>query len=575
MREHVVLELSNQGLTSVDSVVNNSCKSAISRTRLKKTTNILVVYLPRSLVQPFSLISDMTSDSRSIDSSNIEKQTNELYSSPKDCIPVTFSKLKFEYVDGKHPLMQASFDYLEQIFSLALSGSCISTKLSNVLDDILSYCFHNCQRLFVNVSALKQLLRRRISSIILRAKKKATAKHQRVIKVLAANDIFCFNCSTSIVESIKETDEFESSSFDTYFSIRSSDRVLLVRDSDVICILPKESSFDLTISKSFILKALKEFDVSGLVDIEEINMIVNAYFQERNLIPDIEQFHDNLKTVILENRSNTFISKFLTCGILIKRQEQSLDEEIKVDLDTILGRTYKTRGIKRRNHCVPVDSDSTEEVDSSNSELDEESSISSDCLSFSLTRNKRQQVDSSKENLIRDFLHIKDEYHITDSAIRAMHKFFHDSKQLFFSMAEIRKARKQANKHIPLKFTKDACYVPFDFALRVSVFVATKFRSEIRQLSKLVFRLNMDGTLMGNKHVVAISVNCVEGGPSCQSAKNLAPVGIFAIQKESNELLRKALPVEFLSSIQSTKQLRISKRKICRSKNPTWRRLSE
>ncbi len=66
---------------------------------------------------------------------------------------------------------------------------------------------------------------------------------------------------------------------------------------------------------------------------------------------------------------------------------------------------------------------------------------------------------------------------------------------------------------------------------------------------------------MGNKHVVAISVNCVDGGLSCQIARRLVPVGIFEMQKESNELLRKTLQKEFLDSIRSVKQLEINKNK--------------
>jgi hypothetical protein len=128
-------------------------------------------------------------------------------------------------------------------------------------------------------------------------------------------------------------------------------------------------------------------------------------------------------------------------------------------------------------------------------------------------------------------------------------------------MAEIERVRKKANEKIPLKFTKDSAYVPFEFALRVAVFVAVKFRPDILRLNRLSFRLNMDGTLMGNKHVVAISVNCVDGGPSCQTARKLVPVGIFEIQKESNELLRQTLPKEFLDSIQSVKQLKVTRKK--------------
>ncbi|CAF3400841.1 unnamed protein product [Rotaria socialis] len=92
-------------------------------------------------------------------------------------------------------------------------------------------------------------------------------------------------------------------------------------------------------------------------------------------------------------------------------------------------------------------------------------------------------------------------------------------------MGELEQVRNKSNQKIPLKFTKDSAYVSFEFALRAAVFVATKFRPDILQLNQLSFRLNMDGTLMGNKHVVAISVNCVDGGPSCHTAKKLVPVG--------------------------------------------------
>ncbi|CAF3290988.1 unnamed protein product [Rotaria sp. Silwood2] len=128
-------------------------------------------------------------------------------------------------------------------------------------------------------------------------------------------------------------------------------------------------------------------------------------------------------------------------------------------------------------------------------------------------------------------------------------------------MAELEQVRSKCNEKIPLQFTKDSAYVPFEFALRVAVFVAIKFRSDLLQLNQLSFRLNMDGTLLGNKHVVAISVNCVDGGPSCQTAKKLVPVGIFEIQKESNEHLRKTLPKDFLDSIQSVKYLKLTRKK--------------
>ena len=116
-----------------------------------------------------------------------------------------------------------------------------------------------------------------------------------------------------------------------------------------------------------------------------------------------------------------------------------------------------------------------------------------------------KNVDVSPEKeLLRKFLHIKDEYHITDSAIKVMHDFFRDTKVPFYSMGEVARVQRKTNHTIPLQYAKDFAYVPFEFALRAAVFVANKFRSNLRKLNHLPFRLNMDGTSMGNKHVVAI-----------------------------------------------------------------------
>jgi hypothetical protein len=82
-------------------------------------------------------------------------------------------------------------------------------------------------------------------------------------------------------------------------------------------------------------------------------------------------------------------------------------------------------------------------------------------------------------------------------------------------MTEIERVRKKSNQNIPIKYSKDSAYVLFEFALRAAVFVAVKFRLDLLKLNHLSFRLNMDGTLMNNKHVVAISVNCVDGGFFC------------------------------------------------------------
>ena len=81
----------------------------------------------------------------------------------------------------------------------------------------------------------------------------------------------------------------------------------------------------------------------------------------------------------------------------------------------------------------------------------------------------------------------------------------------------------------------------------------------------------MDGTLIGNKHTVAISINCIEGGNHCQAAKNLIPLGLFGVQKENTELLRQNLPNEFINDIKSVKHISIREKKYQYSYSARWR----
>ncbi|CAM4874378.1 unnamed protein product [Rotaria socialis] len=314
------------------------------------------------------------------------------------------------------------------------------------------------------------------------------------------------------------------------------------------------------ISESFAFRGLEQFDLSRIVDIDELLDMIESYCQLRNLQLDIEKNKDNLKTSILNTRVEMNQSKIFTCTIDLVDQYLCPQTDVVFDLDTLLGPVYATRGIKRKHQEVPSDTESNvlDVYDDEQDELWESTSGSSAKSDRNKTKNG---IVSPREELLRKFLHIKDEYHITDSAIRAMHAFFKETKESFYSISEIERVQKKANKNIPLEYTKDSAYVPFEFALRAAVFVAIKFRPDLLKLNHLSFRLNMDGTLMGNKHVVAISVNCVDGGLCCQTAKKLVPVGIFEIQKESNELLRQTLPKRFLDSIQSVKQLQINKKK--------------
>ena len=75
------------------------------------------------------------------------------------------------------------------------------------------------------------------------------------------------------------------------------------------------------------------------------------------------------------------------------------------------------------------------------------------------------------------------------------------------------------------------------------------------QFDILNIRFNMDGTLIGNKHIVAISIDYIEGGYACRSSKKRVPLVLFEVQKKNTELLRQTPPTEFIADIKSVKQI--------------------
>ncbi|CAF1684123.1 unnamed protein product, partial [Adineta ricciae] len=173
----------------------------------------------------------------------------------------------------------------------------------------------------------------------------------------------------------------------------------------------------------------------------------------------------------------------------------SLSEE---EIDAIVGRTYTTRGIKR--------------------------SYEEDPIVIEPNRNEYRQNKMIKDK--RDLLHLKDTYYLTDAALKAISQYVR-SKRKLFSLKEIERLRKKTNSRFPILHTKTSAYVRFEYAVRTAIFVARKYEQKLDQFDTLNIRFNMDGTLIGNKHIVAISINCLEGGNQCQSAKNLVPLGLF------------------------------------------------
>ena len=196
-------------------------------------------------------------------------------------------------------------------------------------------------------------------------------------------------------------------------------------------------------SQSFSLRALEQFDSINVVDVDELFYIVESYCRQRQLVLDSENSRDNLKTSILDKRADINRLNFVCCNVELAGRNVVSDNDNTIDLDALLGPVYSTKGAKRKNQEIPLDDDDSDqqEVDVEEDELWEASPRSSCKIN-----KKKDNVVSQKEELLRKFLHIKDEYHITDSAIKAMYKFFKETKQSFYSMAAIERVQKKRIK---------------------------------------------------------------------------------------------------------------------------------
>ncbi|CAF3820411.1 unnamed protein product [Rotaria sp. Silwood1] len=383
---------------------------------------------------------------------------------------------------------------------------------SRVVDDSI----HN-DSFSINVRALKNELSRQIGHILQSARERTGGKS--IINSLRMSSFFTlvFKCIKPLkpVPPIKD--------YQQYRSDDSMSPILLLRASNeknyLLQFYPHSNSVDVTFNEIWIEEALSSFNLVGVMHVDDLSYLIRECALTHNINLDVENLSETLKTEILSCRSTfSSASHLLTVVLNLEKKDcmRASDDQNAVDdhqsfstaeIDTIIGRTYTTRGIKR--------------------------SYEEDSIAIEPNRNKYREIKLSKDK--RDLLHLKDTYHITDSAFNAIFQFIKSKKKLC-SLAEIERLRKETNSKFPILFTKTSAYVRFEYAIRTAIFVARKHEPKLEQFDTLNVRFNMDGTLIGNKHIVAISINCIEGGYPCQSSKNL-------------------VPLEFIADIKSVKQI--------------------
>ena len=511
----------------------------------KVNCTFLTVYLPRNVVESLcdtvvpTVSSDEDSSTRSVsEDDGIESNSCDSQNSSSDSRSrhISFS------VCNEVMMVDMTFEYLFDFFKNCLSKNKRPMNLDRILSDICTYVFLHL-KCSVHIRKLKKEISLQISHIVQSARVRAAGKS--VIRIL--HKIGHFTLFFKFINPLTEVQ-----SIGEFIQYRNKDNlspILLIRktndETDIFQFYPWLNMVEITFNDMFVKKTLSSFDVLGALDIDELSYLISECALISDLKLDILALEEALKTKILfdciSSSSSSYFSTVVgkteqidelrdDCDQIPTSDSPSFSEE---EIDAIIGRTYNTRGVKR--------------------------SYEEDPIVIEPNQNKFRQNKITKDK--RDLLHLKDTYYLTDAALKAIFEYVQSKKKLF-SLKEIERLRKKTNSKFPILHTKTSAYVRFEYAVRTAIFVARKYEQKLDQFDILNIRFNMDGTLIGNKHIVAISINCIEGGNQCQAAKNLVPLGLFEVQKENTELLRQSLPNEFINDIKSVKHISIGEKNI-------------
>ncbi|CAF3937203.1 unnamed protein product [Rotaria sp. Silwood1] len=535
--------LKQKGQTARFSSITKASKNAVSLWLSKKKgikPTSLSIYLPMNIVESLcdTVVPNLSSDEDNSpiniteNDSNISEDSQSPFSSPLS----QNRHISLSFCDNL-VTADVTFEYLLDYFKHSLSMNNRPMNLEKIVSDVCVYVFLEL-KCSVNIRALKNEISLQISHIVQAARVEAAGKS--IIGILRK-----INSFSLVFKSINPLVEVEPMmGFSQYRNNNYLSPILLIRKTneqiDILQFYPFPNIVEITFNELLIKKALSSFQLSRTLDINELISLVTECALTYNLNFDLSILEEALKTKILFNDTSFTLSPFFLNVVLklvqVHEVQTDFDQTPANDscsysveeIDAIIGRTYSTRGVKR--------------------------SYEEDPILVEPNKNMHRQNKIKKDK--RDLLHLKDTYHLTDSALNAIFQYVRSKKKLY-SLKEIERLRKETNKKFPIIYTKISAYVRFEYAVRTAIFVARKYEQKLEQFDILNIRFNMDGTLIGNKHIVAISINCIEGGHNCQMAKNLVPLALFEVQKENTELLRKSLPTEFIDDVKSVKYISI------------------
>ncbi|CAF3453712.1 unnamed protein product [Rotaria sp. Silwood2] len=457
--------LKQKGQTARFSSISKASKNAVSLWLSKKKgikPTFLSIYLPMNIVE--SLCDTVVPNSSSDEDNspiNITENDSNISEDSQSQFSSSLSQNRHISLSFSDNLVTAdvTFEYLLDYFKHSLSMNNKPMNFEKIVSDVCVYVFLEL-KCSVNIRALKNEISLQISHIVQAARVEAAGKIE--------------------VEPIMGFSQYRNNN---YLS-----PILLIHKAneqiDILQFYPFANVVEITFNEFLIKKALSSFQLSRTLDINELISLVTECALIYNLNFDLPILEEALKTKVLFNNTSFTFSPFFLNVVLKFVQVHEVQTDFDQtpindsfcysieEIDAIIGPTYITRGVKR--------------------------SYEEDPILVEPNKNMHRQNKIKKDK--RDLLHLKDTYHLTDSALNAIFQYVRSKKKLY-SLKEIERLRKETNKKFPIIYTKTSAYVRFEYAVRTAIFVARKYEQKLEQFDILNIRFNMDGTLIGNKHI--------------------------------------------------------------------------
>lgn len=342
-KEKVFSWLKEQNLETIESVVNNACKNTLSlaRTKKKNQQKTLAVYIPR-----FAIVAGSPSSSCSLSSFDLEESDSDR----SECCLSTNSgqeedsQLLFKYNNDNKLMIRTNFTYMKSIFSDHLQNHVKSNSVLRFMNEIFSYCFFSSHQFYVDVAKMRRHICSQSSCYVRDAKKRAKMKHVTVTKVLMEIRSFCFHID--VLQLVPADEELLSLDFAAYVRVSSYDRFLVIRNDEMVSIQP--GNMCVCASQTLCFEAIKKFEISKTIDVNEIVILIKSYCQQRSLTIDIVQIEETLKSAILERRHHADGSKFMISSLPLCIQDSSLSDVTDVNLDDLLDLSIPLEELKEK-----------------------------------------------------------------------------------------------------------------------------------------------------------------------------------------------------------------------------------